>query len=87
MSSPSKVRAMHPTVRKEWEELVSEYPQYLSLRSDEEQRIERWRGNRDKVAEFFQLEGRKPSLYSEDPEERRLACWLQTQIKNYKTQQ
>ena len=70
--------ASNSSVRSKWEMFVSQNrdPHFLT---DEE----KWDSSFEKAKEFLAREGRRPIQKSVSGEEKVLACWIHTQVKNY----
>ena len=66
-------------IRIKWEEFTNEFQQYF-LSNEEE-----WIINLNKVREYINLKGKRPTYTDKNKEIKSLGCWIQTQQENYKT--
>lgn len=65
-------------IKKEWEEFVEAYKEYLLSRE------ELWKNSLNKVITFIDTNKEKPKTKSKNQEERRLGQWISDQYKNIK---
>ena len=70
-------------IRNEFEEFITDDRYKELFLSNEEE----WRSNLEKVKEYIDRNGERPSCYSKDEDIKRLGKWLQDQLTNYKKKQ
>jgi len=67
-----------PEKRQKWEEFITNYSEYLISPND------KWYNNLQEVKDWIDENQKRPSINSEDLEEKRLGKWISHQTTNYK---
>jgi len=71
---------INETIRKMWEDFISNDKYKLYFMTPEEKWLEKF----DKCKRFIDINNKRPDIKSETEEEKTLARWITTQVRNYK---
>jgi superfamily II DNA or RNA helicase len=76
--SKDKEIMSNPEIRKEWEETVNKYKEYLVIDNEE-----LWKMTLKKVIDYIKKEKKNPSTHDKNPNIKKLGQWINNQKKNY----
>ena len=75
----NKYIMLNPEIKKEWEETVDKYKEYLVIDNEEI-----WRMTLKKLIDYMEIEKKSPSTHDKNPDVKTLGKWVGTQKGNYK---
>ena len=68
----------NPEIRKEWEDTIDKYKEYLVIDNEEQ-----WRLNLKKLVDYMEKEKKSPKTSNKNPDIKKLSYWISTNKKNY----
>ena len=75
----NKYIMLNPEIKKEWEETVDKYKEYLIVDNEE-----KWKMTLKKLIEYMEKEMKSPSTLDKNPDVKILGRWVSNQKQNYK---